>query len=289
MNLRRTPTAGHDLTGPSWSTEDIDVQSYFAVLGITPDPEPSLSQLERIQGAHVRALPFSNVDVLLQQHPGISPSDVSTRLLHESRGGMCFEHTQLMAAALESLGYTVERRQGRVHEVTNSRTHAVLVVNHDGRRYLLDPGFGLSSTGPLELVDGAEREESLGTYRISRQDFGGTVGWALSRNGETSHITDELPVVPHDIRSGHFVIASDRNVVPFHRSLVVSKFVDQSHVTVTSTHRTVRRPGQPTEQTSIGAEEVITTVHDLGVRLTAADEDGLRRHLAGVSRNGHES
>lgn len=121
-----TPTAGHDLTGPSWSTEDIDVQSYFAVLGITPDPEASLSQLERIQGAHVRALPFSNVDVLLQQHPGISPSDVSTRLLHESRGGMCFEHTQLMAAALESLGYslgyTVERRLGRVHEVTNSRT-----------------------------------------------------------------------------------------------------------------------------------------------------------------------
>lgn len=52
---------------------------------------------------------------------------------------------------------------------------------------------------------------------------------------------------------------------------------------------TVRRPGQPTEQASIGAEEVITTVHDLGVRLTAADEDGLRRHLAGVSRNGHES
>lgn len=92
---------------------------------------------------------------------------------------------------------------------------------------------------------------------------------------------DELPVVPHDIRSGHFVIVSDRNAGPFHRSLVVSKFMDQSHVTVTSTHRTVRRPGQPTEQTSIGAEEVITTVHDLGVCLTAADEDGLRRHLEG--------
>ena len=62
-----------DLTGSSWRTEDFDIPAYLQRIGIEPGPA-SLELLEAVHQAHVRTLPFTNVDILLGTYPGAAPA-----------------------------------------------------------------------------------------------------------------------------------------------------------------------------------------------------------------------
>ncbi|OMH35262.1 arylamine N-acetyltransferase [Tersicoccus sp. Bi-70] len=270
----------HDLTSASWETEDIDVDAYLHRLGVERDA-PGLDLLERIHAAHVRAFPFSNVDVLLRQHPGVAPAAITEKLVRRGRGGYCFEHAQLMAAALEDLGYPVTRRLGRVHAPENGRTHLTLHVGVEGRTYLADPGFGLSITGPLEVADGAERHEWTGVYRLERQSIDGVEHWLLRRNGEFAHLTDTLRVVPRDVRSAHLTTSTDAFGSTFLRRLVVSRFTEDGHVTITESTRTTRRPGRDTVQERLGPREAVDAARALDVDLSDAEAERLHAILAG--------
>ena len=125
------------------------------------------------------------------------------------RGGYCFEHSTLFAAALERLGYDVRRHLGRVGDPATgsqqARTHMTVEVVLDGDRLLCDPGFGMSLLRPVPMVDGAEDDYLPGwRHRLRRTDDG---AWALHRlrdNGwEVAHTVDELPVTPVDVVMGH--------------------------------------------------------------------------------------
>lgn len=262
--------APRDLTGPDWAADDVDARAYLRRLGVRPDARTDRATLEAVHAAHVHAFPFSNVDVLLRRHPGIDPATVSRRMLEEDRGGLCYEHVQLMAAGLEVLGFTVVRRLARVKTPWSGRTHAVLEVPLDGRRLLMDPGFGLSVTGPIELVDGAERPEPLGPYRVERRGKGPAAAWALLRGDELLHLTDELPALPRDLRAAATVVSTDPGAGPFLHGLVASRFTPEGHVTVTGAHRTVRRPGRATEREPLSPASAVAAVRELGV---AVDDD----------------
>ncbi|GGC91284.1 arylamine N-acetyltransferase [Tersicoccus solisilvae] len=270
---------GHGLTSASWETEDIDVDAYLRRLGVERDA-PTLELLARIHAAHVRVFPFSNVDVLLRQHPGVAPAAIMDKLVRRGRGGYCFEHAQLMAAALQGLGYPVTRRLGRVHAPENGRTHLTLHVDVDGTTYLADPGFGLSITGPLEVADGAERREWTGVFDLRRHLIDGVEHWELRRNGELQHLTDVLRVVPKDVRSAHLTTSTDPDGSTFLRRLVVSRFTGEGHVTVIDGARTLRRPGRDTVREELSPRETIQAVRDLDVELSGEDAARLEVILA---------
>lgn len=119
-----------DLTGSSWRTEDFDIPAYLQRIGIEPGPA-SLELLEAVHQAHVRTLPFTNVDILLGTYPGAAPAAVQRQLIERRRGGYCFAHGLLMAAALEHLGFEVTRHLGRVGSPDRARTHTSLEVRLD--------------------------------------------------------------------------------------------------------------------------------------------------------------
>ena len=138
-----------------WLTEQLDLGGYLRRIGGQP-ASPSRAALDALHEAHVRAFTFDNLDVLLDQHPGVRLDAVQEKFVGRGRGGYCFEHAVLFAAALERLGYDVERRLGRVGDPAAPRTHCVVVVTIDGERLLADPGFGMSVLRPIPLADGAE-------------------------------------------------------------------------------------------------------------------------------------
>src|SRR5690242_2337522 len=96
-----------------WHFEQLDLDAYLARIGVPAAP-PSRKALDELHEAHVRAFTFDNIDVLLDQHPGVTLDAVEGKFVARGRGGYCFEHGVLFAAALERLGYDVERRLGRV-------------------------------------------------------------------------------------------------------------------------------------------------------------------------------
>ncbi|MBX6751600.1 MAG: arylamine N-acetyltransferase, partial [Micromonosporaceae bacterium] len=170
-------------TADPWRVDRLDLAAYLARIGVPARP-PSRAALDELHEAHVRTFTFDNVDVLLGTHPGVDLDAVQAKFVGRGRGGYCFEHSTLLGAALQRLGYVVERRLGRVGDPPSARTHCVLVVTLDGQRLLADPGFGLSLLRPIPLEDGAQDDYGGWAYQVRSVRLGNGRGWALYRRHE---------------------------------------------------------------------------------------------------------
>jgi len=268
-----------------WQTEQLDLDAYLGRVGVSASP-PSREALDALHEAHVRAFTFDNIDVLLDQHPGVALDVVQAKFVGRGRGGYCFEHGVLFAAALERLGYDVERRLGRVGDPALApRTHCVVLVTLDGERLLADPGFGMSVLRPIRLEDGAEEDHGGWRYRLRSVPVGTGRGWALERwrdgDWELMHTHDELPVRPVDLAVGHH-FTSTFPTIHFRNMLMLTKHLDGRHVAVTHETLTVRRPGTPTEHRRLREGELGELLDELSVPLTDDERAALDVRVEGL-------
>jgi N-hydroxyarylamine O-acetyltransferase len=134
-----------------------DLTAYFSRIGYRGAQEPTLDTLRALQFAHVTAVPFENLDVLLGRRISLEPADIFRKLVTDRRGGYCFEQNSLFRDVLRTLGFTVTPWLARVRwqvppEVKTPLTHMVLCVTVAGRPWLADTGFGsVGTTAPLAL------------------------------------------------------------------------------------------------------------------------------------------
>jgi N-hydroxyarylamine O-acetyltransferase len=268
----------------SWSVDDVDLEGYLARLGVAAAP-PTRASLDALHEAHARTFTFDNLDVLLDQHPGVSLPAISEKFVGRGRGGYCFEHSTLLAAVLSRLGYAVTRRLGRVGSPASdaARTHMVVVVDVEDERVVCDPGFGLTLLRPISQRDGATTSYGGWTYRLDAAASGEVPAWELSRlrddEWELMHTHDELPVHPVDVVHGHH-FTSTFPTSHFRHGLMLTKHLADRHVSVTHSTVTVRRPGAPTEHREIRLDEVLWWLAELEVPLTADEVERLRERLA---------
>ncbi len=123
----------------------IDFDAYLERIGVRGQTDPTLRDLHR---AHATSIPFENLDPHRGVPVSLAQQDLERKLVHERRGGYCFEHNLLFASALEHLGLEVEPMLARVRAGTprgtiRPRTHAVLRVRDgDGDVWHADVGFG---------------------------------------------------------------------------------------------------------------------------------------------------
>lgn len=262
-----------------WQVTELDLPAYLDVVGLRRR-EPGLEALAELHEAHVRAFPFENLDVLLGTHPGVVLPVVAEKFVGRGRGGYCFEHATLFAAVLERLGYHVHRHLGRVGDATRApRTHCVVEVVLEGRRYLCDPGFGMSLLQPVEMYDGSEIDDHGWRYRLRRRSHGhaGSL-WELHRlregGWELMHTTDELPVRPVDFVTGHHFTSTYPDS-HFRSGLILARHLGDRHITVTHETVTVRRAGAPTEHRELRPGELPDLFAEVGVTLPPEDQERL--------------
>lgn len=268
-----------------WQSDLLDLDGYLARVGLPGTGlTPDRTTLDALHEAHVRTFTFDNIDVLLDQHAGVGMDALNAKFVERGRGGYCFEHASVLAAALERLGYDVHRHLGRVGDpatgTVQGRTHLTVEVLLDGERLLCDPGFGMSLLRPIPLTDGAESDQRGWPYRIVQDDDG---GWGLHRwrdgGWELTHTTDELPVHPVDVVIGHHY-TSTFPTSHFRSGLMVTRHEEGRHVALTGTTVTVRRPGEPTEHRDLAEGELVTWLRALAVPLTDDEERRLLARLA---------
>jgi N-hydroxyarylamine O-acetyltransferase len=139
-------------------TGAVDVDAYFARIGDVDAPRRDLATLARLLRAHMHAIPFENLDVLLGRGIDLDLSALQAKLVGARRGGYCFEHATLFAAVLETLGFAIRRHSARVVLVAprtqSPRAHMFVTVELSEGTFVCDPGFGaLAPDVPLPLVD----------------------------------------------------------------------------------------------------------------------------------------
>jgi len=269
----------------------LDVDAYLARTGAVRNA-PSVESLADLLAAHVRTFPFDNIDVLLEQHPGVSLEAVVAKFVGRGRGGYCFEHATLFHAVLLDLGYDATLRLARVGDPGAApRTHLGVVVTLDGRRLLADPGIGVPPLGPIALEDGAELDGGIWPHRIVRVAEGAGTGWQLWRHRSTGwelmHSTDELPVREVDVAMGHHW-TSTSTVTHFRTTFMLARhdLADAGTPTQTSVSLdgvTERRAGAASRHRPLDLAELPELLDRLGAHLTDDETQRLVARLRSMA------
>ena len=134
----------------------LDVDAYFERIRWRGGTTPTYETLAGMLAAHMHAIPFENLDVLLGRPVRLDLDALEDKLVRRHRGGYCFEHATLFAAALEAVGFAPVRHTARVvlfaPRNAAPRTHMFLTVPLPSGTFVVDPGFGgLASAVPVPL------------------------------------------------------------------------------------------------------------------------------------------
>ncbi len=154
----------------------MDLDAYLARIGYAGPRVPERDTLAGILRAQVQTIPFENLDVLLGRPIRTDGDSVVRKLVHDRRGGYCFEQNHLLLYALRALGFTAEPMIARVRwqvpaGVATGLTHMLVRVTLNGRDWLADAGMGsLSLTAPLEMHEGVEQDTPHDRRRLVRRD-----------------------------------------------------------------------------------------------------------------------
>lgn len=137
-----------------------DLAAYCRRIGYAGDGRPTIDTAAALLTAQLRGIPFENLDPYLGREVSLALPALVDKLVHRGRGGYCYEHNLLFAAALRVLGMPTTGLAARVcwaqpaDAPPRPRTHMLLRLDLDGVTWLLDAGFGAQAIAqPLRLGD----------------------------------------------------------------------------------------------------------------------------------------
>ncbi len=162
-------------------SDEANIDAYFERIGFSGSIAPTLQTLEQLHALHPAAIPFENLDPLLDVPVRLELRNLEQKLLFEKRGGYCFEQNLLFKAMLEDLGFEVTGLAARVNwnhpdDEERPKSHMVLLVDVNGSPYLADVGFSVGTlTAPLRLRSDLEQQTPHETFRL----VGGEPDWRL--------------------------------------------------------------------------------------------------------------
>jgi N-hydroxyarylamine O-acetyltransferase len=208
-------------------TAKVDLQAYLDRIGYTGSVEPTLATLSALMRAHMIAIPFEALDVLLGRGIRLDLQTIQAKLIGARRGGYCYEHVTLFAAALEALGFKVFRHSARVVLFTpleeSPTTHMFVTVDLPEGRYVADPGFG----GPAATVPVPMSGEVVGQHQITQH---GAL-WAMMDDGRPAWYSPMEVDYPIDFEMGNHFVATHPNS-PFVQFVMMSRFRENGRVSV---------------------------------------------------------
>lgn len=277
----RSSTAGRPQTvqltpaPDEWGVQRLDLDAYLRRVGHVGPVDADEATLVALHRAHIAAIPFENLDVILGRGVSVDLADVQAKLVRAGRGGYCYEHAILFAAVLTRLGLRVDRLLGRVGdpaEHSRPRSHLVVRVEVGGRWWLADVGFGSGLLLPLPLAEEAPHRQGAWEYRLWRGYDGGW--WLREHDGErwtTIQTFTEEPEHLADIEAANFNTAKNP-ASPFTRRPIVVRKDETSVRRLLGRTYTLVRPGRPDQTRTVPDDEYGAVLAD-EFRLALAPDD----------------
>jgi N-hydroxyarylamine O-acetyltransferase len=262
----------------------VDVDAYLARIGSPGRPAATLDGLAGLHALHPAAIPFENLDPLLGRPVRLDAAALQQKLVHEGRGGYCYEQNLLFAGVLSALGFAVTGLAARVlwnapADAVRPRSHMLLCVAVGGTRYLADVGFGgLTLTAPLRFEPHVEQPTPHEPFRIvpAAGDFLLQAlvrgAWkSLYRFGTEEHLLPDYEV------ANWYTSTSPQSI--FLTSLMAARVVPGCRFALLNNDLAIHTPDGATERRTLESGGAIATaLEDLfGVRLP--DDSRLRPAL----------
>lgn len=251
----------------------LDIDRYLQRIGADRPPAPTLAALAELQRRHNAAIPFETIDTLLRRPVAIDFDSVQRKLLHDGRGGYCYELNGLFLELLRALGFDARALSARVllesSDAATARTHRLSLVSIDGVDYIVDVGFGGNTpTAPLRLDRRGPQDTPHERYRLEPDGADHILQVGIGDTWRPLYRFDLRPQVPADDEVGNWYVCTHPQ----------SSFLGQLRVAMTGPgwRRTLgngrvglHRSDQPSEHRPlVDSDDVIDTLrHGFGIRV----------------------
>lgn len=279
--------------GPmTWHGEALDIEAYLARVGHEGEVKPDFDTLRALHRAHVASIPFENLEMMLGRPVPLDLAAVQDKLVRRRRGGYCYEHNLLFAAALERIGFAVTGLGARVRVGASWRravTHMLLKVEADGRPWHCDVGFGgLGLLEPIPLGDEGDVRQDV---RQGEWRFGIVQEANSARVLRTEQADGWLDLYEYTLEErfpvdyvvmNHYT--STHPMSSFIRRPVIQRAAPEVRRTLVGEHLTVTRSDGTSDERDVSAQELGDVLdREFGIELNADDRAELiRAHYAGA-------
>lgn len=261
-------------------TSDFDLDAYLARIGYGGPRAASLDVLTEVHRRHPAAVPFENLDPLLRRPVRLDTATLQQKLVHDRRGGYCYEQNLLFRAALTALGFDVHGLAARVlwnapPDIVRPRSHMLMRVEIDGTSYVADVGFGgLTLTSPLRLDTDAEQPTAHERFRLvphgrdrTMQARVGNAWKDLYRFGDEEHFLPD-----YEMANWYTSTHPDSH---FLTTLVAARAVDGKRFALMNNQLATHHLNGPTERRTLrNAPEIAAALEDV-FEIALPDDAGL--------------
>ncbi|KRA75925.1 N-hydroxyarylamine O-acetyltransferase [Lysobacter sp. Root667] len=254
---------------------------YLKRLGYAAAPAPTLDTLRELQQRHTAAFAFETLSTLLRMPVPVDLPSLERKLLHDGRGGYCYELNRLFQALLQDLGYDARSLTGRVvmggpEDALPARTHRMLLVTVDEVRYLVDVGFGgLVPTAPLDLDSDEVQATAHEDYHLTRHNGDYLLRAEVGGQWRGLYVFDLAPAAEIDHVVGNWYVCTHPDS-PFLGQLFAARTGPGIRKTLNAGSYALHRNGAPSERRELPDADAVIAVlrEELGVRVP--DDPALR-------------
>ncbi|MBT2680637.1 arylamine N-acetyltransferase [Bacillus sp. ISL-35] len=149
-------------------------------IGLNSNEPIKIKNISLILELTASAIPFENLCTLSGSLDELNEDSLADKILHRNEGGLCYDLNGILYLFLKENDLDVQLIRGSVYVPElkgfspTGRTHAAIIMNDGGMRYLIDTGFG--GNLPLRPVplDGSEIMTPTGEFRVKKalSEFG---------------------------------------------------------------------------------------------------------------------
>jgi N-hydroxyarylamine O-acetyltransferase len=251
---------------------------YLQRLGFDAPPAPTLETLRQLQLRHTGAFPFENLTTLMGEPVLIDLPSIEQKVLHNGRGGYCYELNNLFLALLQTLGFDARGITGRVvmgqpEGAWTARTHRLSLVTLDGVRYITDVGFGgMVPTAPLMLDTEVEQFTPHEPYRIEPHADGYTLRANVGGEWRAMYIFDLQRQEDIDYTLGNWYVSTHPES-SFVKQLMVARTGEGWRRTLHNGSFAIHRMGSDSERRQVAdVDELIGLLEsEFGIRVPAQE------------------
>lgn len=266
----------------------MDVEAYLRRIGYEGEAKPGLETLRALHRAHVAAIPFENLEIMLGRPVLLEPAALQDKMVRRRRGGYCYEQNLLFAAVLERIGFSVRGHGARVRagaSTTRPVTHMLLGVEADGEWWHCDVGFGGDGLiEPVPLRTGVDVRQGEWRFAVEGEEDDvrvlrteGPDGWFDLYAYTTARC---LPV--DYVVMNHYTSTHPRS--PFIRRPVLQRAAFDVRRRLVGSQLTLTRPDGTAEERDVPVSELRDTiVREFGIELGDDDfAELIRVHYPGA-------
>jgi len=241
----------------------VDTTAYLTRIQYFKPIKPDAQTLHGLQLAHLRSVPFENLDIGLGRPILLDKEALWNKIVLNGRGGFCYEVNGLFAWLLKEIGYDVRYLNARdYHEEDETFgidfDHLTLLVRVPNKpaRWLVDVGWGDTFTKPLDIDNTEWQEQGLRAYRL--EPF--RDGYQLWQRGFGGEIERQyyFDLTAHQFPAEYEATCQYHQTSPqsiFTRKRVISRLTEDGRVTLDNNRFIITTNAKRTERLFESEEE----------------------------------